>query len=287
MQKVRQVLRQIRHRYEHWRADATYRRLFRQQLWQQRRRRLESEARRLRARFYGRSARRVVLVASAVLLTGVAGYAAVRTAGDPGDGSPSADGTARPADHSPEEQRPGRAPGLPRRGILLSAAVDDVGNLEVVEQARTGEAILELSLAPPPARADSDPTPRLEDVQLSADGEPVQVPGTIEEATQVTLVWPATRIELRYTVVGATARSAPATPGRATVSLRPALSSTFGDLWVVVEVHGAEVHNLVCVDRPPEEQLCGADHGNGWLTQRLPVDSSAVVALVDLPEPGS
>lgn len=281
------ILHQVRQRYERWRAETTYRRLFRQQLWQQRRQRLQSEVRRERDKFDRRSGRPVVLVASAVLLTGVAGYAAVRSAGGPGDGPPSTEGTAQPADHSPEEQRSGRGPGLARVGIHLSAAVDDVGNLEVVEQARAAEPILELSLAPPPAQAGSDATPRLEDVQLFVDGEPVQVPATIEEATEIALARPATWIELRYLVVGATDRSAPAPTGRATVSLKPALSSTFGDLRAVVEVTGTEVHNLVCVDRPPEEQLCGVDHGDGWRTQRLPADSSAVIALVDLPDPGS
>jgi hypothetical protein len=280
---LRENLLQVRHRRARWRAYATYRRMFRQQLRQQR---LARKVRRRRDRFDGRSAWQTVLITSVAILSAVVGYAAFRAPGVSGDGRPSADGTVRSAsDDSARDGRRGGMPGLTRPGIYVSVAVTSVGDLEVVERARFGEALLEVSLAPPPALTDAGGTPRLADVQVSADGEPVPVPGTIEEAVEVALAGPATRIELRYRVVGAVARSEPATPGRATLSLRPALAATLASSRAVVEVHGAEVHNLVCVDRPRADQLCGVDRGDGWRTRRLPTASSAVVALVDLPEP--
>lgn len=283
-----QVPRRFQRRWAGWRADASYRRLFRAQVWEQRRRRLRWELRRQRHQFDGHSARLVVLVASVLLLTGVAGYAAIRPGGDTGNGTPSAEGTARTAaDQSPSDKRPRRVPGRTMPGIYLLVAFTDVGQLEVAERARTGTQFEELSLAPPPAPAGSDGTPRLVDVQVSADGQPVPVPGTIEVATKVTLAVPATSIELRYRVVGAAARSEPAPPGRATLSLRPALASTFRDGRVVVDVRGTDVHNLVCVDLRAPAQLCGVDRGDGWRTRRLPVASSAVIALVDLPDPAA
>jgi hypothetical protein len=100
--------------------------------------------------------------------------------------------------------------------------------------------------------------------------------------TVVPLTSPATRIELRYQIVGATARSKPAARGRATLSLRPALVPTLENSPAVIAVQGAKIHNLVCVDRPPKKQLCGVDRRKGWRTRRLPSAAATVIALVDL-----
>ncbi len=278
---------QVRREFQRWRADAEYRHLFREQRWGQRRQRLRWEVRRRRNQLGARSTRRAAVATAVVLLAGVVGFAAIRVAGDAGV-RPAAEGTARPAaDHSSPDDRRGRDSGAVRPGIMLSAAVDDFGVMEVAEVAHARQPLLHLSLAPPPTQAGTDGTPRLEGVQVSADGQPVSVPDTIAEPTQITLAEPATTIELRYRVVGAAARSVPAPPGRATLSLRPALASTLVGTRAVVRVNGAEVHNLVCVDRVPEERLCGIDRGDGWRTQRLPTASSAVVALVDLPDPAA
>jgi len=216
-----------------------------------------------------------------LLFSGAGGYAVLRSLGDVAIRGPAADGTARPAaDHSGSGAR---VPGLTRPGIFVSVGVTDAGGLEVSETARTGKSVVELSITPPPALEGATRLPRLEDVRVTADGRPVEMPDTVEVTTVVNLVQPATLIELRYRVVGASARGKPAGPGRATLSLRPALATTLGDSRTMIEVHGTKVHTLACVDLPPKRQRCGVNRNGGWRTPRLDTGSSAVVALVDLP----
>jgi hypothetical protein len=126
--------------------------------------------------------------------------------------------------------------------------------------------------------------PHLEDVRVTADGRTVTVPKTVEVTTVVFLDRPATVLELHYRIVDASARRQPGRPGRATLSLRPALATTLDDSRAVIEVHGTKVHTLLCVDLPAKRQLCGVERADGWRTQRLDTVSSAVVALVDLPD---
>jgi hypothetical protein len=225
---------------------------------------------------------RVAGAAVLLLFSGVGGYAVILSVGDLGDGRPSADDTARSASDHPGGAR---IPGLTRPGIFVSVAVDQAGGLQVSEHARTGKSIEELSITPPPALEGVAGLPRLEDVEVTADGRPVEdVPDTVEVTTVVVLVQPATVIELSYRVVGASARSKPATPGRATLSLRPALATTLTDSRTMIEVRGARVRTLTCVDLPPQQQRCGLAREGGWRTQRLDTASSSVLALVDLPD---
>jgi len=233
-------------------------------------------------RFDGRSVRRVAVITTVLLLGSGAGYAAIR-AGGPGSGSPTAQDTARPAaDHPPRGNSPRRVPGLTTLGVFHSVALTDGGRVEVAERARTPAPLDELSLLPPPAQDGARALPRLKDFRLYADGERVTAPTTIEVTTVIKLDRSATVFELRYRVVGAAARRKPAAPGRATLSLRPALAPSLDLVRAVVEVRGVKVHNLVCVDLRRKAQLCGTKRGDGWRTRRLPVASSAVVALVDL-----
>jgi hypothetical protein len=227
-----------------------------------------------------RPPRRLVLTTALVLIGGVAGYAVIRSAGDRGDGGPAADGTARPSAHSNEGAR---VPGLTRPGIFVSVTVTEAGALEVTEQARTGKSVTELSITPPPALGGAAQLPTLEAVRVTADGRPVEVPSPVEVTTVVNLPQPATRIELTYVVVGGSARSQGAGPGRATLSLRPALAATLGDSRTMIEVRGTKVYALTCVDLPPGRRACGTARDGGWRTPRLDTASSAVVALVDLP----
>jgi hypothetical protein len=326
-----QILRQTRQRHPRWQADATYRRLLREQVWWERRQRMRSEVSRhwterprleprrlwterprlelrrhwterprpeLRRHWTerprpephrhwtapprlawhpGRGVRRAAVVTLVLLLGGVAGHGSATT------GQPSAMGADRSANRSAGVQRP--APGLPRTGIFLSVAINDQGKLQAVERARTGTPVTELSLIPPPPPPGSRELPKLQRVRLFADGEQVSLPTTtVEVTTVVPLTDPATRFELRYQVVGAAARSKPTARGRATLSLRPALVPTLKGSSAVIAVQGAKVHNLVCVDRPREKQLCGVDRGEGWRTRPVPSASATVIALVDLPD---
>ncbi len=217
-----------------------------------------------------------------VLLAGVGGYAGLSSLSDLVGRGPSAEGTARPA--AKLTTHGARVPGLTRPGIFVSVGVTDAGGLEVSEHARTGKSVVELSITPPPGLKGARGLPRLEDVRVTADGRPVEVPKTVEVTTVVPLVQPATLIELHYRVVGGSVRNKPAAPGRTTISLRPSLATTLSDSRTMIEVHGTTVHALTCVDLPPKQQPCGVDRDDGWRTHRLDTASSAVVAVVDLPD---
>jgi len=325
---MREIRQRIQQRHARWQADATHRRLFRQQVWRQRRQQLRWELHRrwherphldlrrrweqrphldlrrrweqrphpeLRRRWQERTRRdlfegiavgRVAVFASVLLIGGVAGYAAIRSAGDAETGSPSADGTARAAaEQSPGEQTPKPLPGLNRAGVFLSVAVDDSGELEVSERARSAEPLLELSLVPPPPPDGVRGLPQLTDVEVTVDGEPVEVPSPIEVTTVVELTEPATRIDLRYQIVGAVARQKKPTSRRATLSLRPALGPMLDGSRAVVEVYGTLVRDLSCVEQRRKARACGTDLGDGWRTRPVPATSSSVVAVVRLPEP--
>jgi hypothetical protein len=190
-------------------------------------------------------------------------------------------------DASRAAQRP-RGPGLTRPGIHLSVSPLDSGDLEVVERVRVPAPVSTLPLAAPPPPPDAEgPTTRLVDLRVSADGQPVPVDGSteVEQPRELALPRPATTIDLRYRVENADAEGDAAPQGRATLSLRPATSGALGSQPVVVQVRGAVVHTLVCVDEPRERQLCGVDGAGGWHTQPLTAATSGVLALVDLPAP--
>ncbi|QBR92181.1 hypothetical protein [Nocardioides euryhalodurans] len=179
-------------------------------------------------------------------------------------------------------------PGLTTAGIHLSVAPDEFGDLEVVERIITPEPITSLPLAAPPPVPDSEgPTARLVGLQVAADDSPVPVAwsGVVDQDRVLTLPQAATHLELRYRVVDADERSTSAPPGRATLSLRPAGSRALTSAPTVVEVHGAVVHTLVCVEAPKDRRLCGVDDPEGWHTEPVTAATSNVLALVDLPTP--
>ena len=128
--------------------------------------------------------------------------------------------------------------------------------------------------------------PRLGDLQVLADGEPVDAPQEVEGETGASIAVPpmTRRLELTYSVLGAGVQRPAAPPGRTTIRLAPAARSTFPDLRVVTDVEGATVLTLVCPEAPPDRRLCGVDRGTRWLTRPMRASRAAVVALVDLPE---
>ncbi|HEX6151425.1 hypothetical protein [Nocardioides sp.] len=245
--------------------------------------RVELGRRSERAGFDGLAVGRIAAVTSVILVGSVAGYAAIRSA-DEGTGRPTAEDTVRPAaDQSPLANGPTQAPGLTMPGVFLSVAVDDSGALEASERVRASKPLGELSIVPPPAHA-GGPLPQLQDVQVSADGEPVAgVARTIEVTTVVPLSEPATRIELRYRIVGAVDRDRPSMPRQATLSLRPALGPMLERAQAVVEVYGTQVGELLCVGKQKQAQDCSVDLDEGRRTR--PIDAtSTVLAHVRLPE---
>ena len=196
-------------------------------------------------------------------------------------GPPGADPAAPP-------QGASEGPGLTRTGIHLSVSPDSLGDLDVVERIIAARPVGALSLSPPPrVPGEAGRTnARLVDVQVTADSTPVDVADDdVEQAGDVELPRPATVFELRYRVVGADLRSESAPPGRATLSLRPAAFADLASAPTVVQVQGAVVHTLVCVDLPRARQLCGVEDLEGWHTEQVAAATSRVLALVDLPGP--
>jgi len=234
------------------------------------------------------SVRRVAVAAAAALVVAGAVAAGARLADERGPDDRAGPDTDRAEQASSSQRRAGRSagPGLTRPGIHLRVSPEDTGDVEVVERIIAPVPIRVLPLAAPPAApGDDGPAARLVDLHVAADDVvvPVADPGEGGEQRQVILPGPTTTLELRYRVVDADERSATAPPGRATLSLRPAASGAFASSPTVVQVRGAVVHTLVCIDAPRERQLCGVDDRAGWHTEPVSAATSNVLALVDLP----
>ena len=240
---------------------------------------------------YGVAVGRVVAAVLVLLVGGtLAGYAVVRAVDDPETGTASVEGAVRPA-AGPSD---GAMPGITDPGVFLSVTRDDAGDLVATERVRATEPLGELSIVPPPALPDSRWLPRLDDVELTVDGEPVALPDevdTIEVTTVVPLTEPGSLVELRYRVVGVTtpADQARKQAGRqlSVISLRPALGPMLGDMKAAVEVYGARVHELTCVDRWKRRRDCGVDLDDGWRTRPMPATKSAVLVVVDRGNPAT
>ncbi len=259
---------------------------------------------------YGVAVGRVV-AAVLVLLVGAtaAGYAVFRAVDDPEHGATSVDGAVRPAAGGPDGETPRSMPGVTAPGAFLSVTRDDTGELIATERVRASAPLQELSIVPPEAPHGSRWLPRLEEVELTVDGDAVALPlgvDAIEVATVVPLSEPGSLVELRYRVVGVTTTTEPAAaqparkkPPKATpvkhrsapqlsvISLRPALGPMLEDAKAVVEVYGARVHELTCVDRPKRRRDCGVDVGDGWRTKPMPAAKSSVLVVVDRADPAA
>jgi hypothetical protein len=259
---------------------------------------------------YGVAVGRVVAAVVVLLVGGtLAGYAVFLAVNDPEEGTASVDGAVRPAAGGPDGAAPRSMPGITDPGVFLSVTRDATGELVATERVRATESLEELSIAPPPPPPGSRWLPRLEDVELTVDGDAVALPDgidAIEVATVVPLSDPGTLVELHYRVVGVITTTEPAaakparkrspktTPVRdrsapqlSVISLRPALGPMLEDANAVVEVYGARVHDLTCVDRPKRLRECGVDLGDGWRTQPMPAAKSSVLVVVDRPDPAA
>ncbi|WP_432476775.1 hypothetical protein [Nocardioides sp. GXQ0305] len=206
----------------------------------------------------------------------------------PGEAPSAEQGAVTGGQADPSASKRGGAaqgPGLSRPGIHLSVSPLGSGDLEVVERVLLPEPITVLPLSAPPGPPEAFGLPRLVDLSVSADDQDLAIAGSTEigKERELSLPRPATTIELRYRVENADAQSVTAPDGRATLAIRPAASAALDSQPAVVQVRGAVVHTLVCVDEPRERQLCGVPDGDGWHTEPVTADRSSVVALVDLP----
>lgn len=180
-------------------------------------------------------------------------------------------------------------PGLTASGVHVQAVPRNDGNLDVVERVRFLGSSTGLGLALPSmvgVRRSALPLGvRIDDLQVYADGRPVDAPrDSLTTGGRLLLPSAPLAVELRYRLVGAVIESTPSTPGRALLILPPIASDdSLSRLPVVVEVIGTNVRNLVCPGLAPSDQLCGRQTPTGWRTISLPPRVTAVLAQLDLP----
>lgn len=240
-----------------------------------------------------------VVVLAILLALGLAAFTAWRglTGGSDDPSTPKAlpSKTAPPTSSAPPDVYvPGGliGPGLTEPGVLVRAEPDAQGDVEVTERVRLIVPVTELTIAPPAAPATgagAGLAPRLASLQVTADDLVVTVPkgGVISSPLRLELPLAASTLSLRYRLLGAVERSAPAPPGRALVLMPPVSAGSLpGTLPVVVEVSGARVRNLYCPRLPVAEQLCGRAGADRWHTPVLTPKTATVLAQVDLPAPG-
>lgn len=172
-------------------------------------------------------------------------------------------------------------------GVHLTATVDELGDVTVVERLDAAWPLTRLTVSPPSPARSGAPAPRLVGLEITANGIVVPLPwqGPVNRDRELALPSPTSRIELSYRVRGAVSRSREAAPGRVIVSLRPATAPEVAEAPAVVEVVGARVHTLLCTQQPLRRQLCGIQESGGWRTLPLTGSSSQVLALIDLPDP--
>lgn len=252
----------------------------------------------------GRSnAQEIGRVAGAVLLllVGIAAVLVVVEGGGDDDEQPVAAGSAAAQPSESASEQPSEQPSAeptadsttaPQEGrdVLLQVSPQADGVLEVIERVRTGEPIGTLMVAPPPPQDTLRPV--VVELSVEVDGESITIPAPEDRKGpwEIQLPQMATEVVLRYVLDGATERSRPALDTRALLVVRPLTAESAEGMaetasTSVIEINGVVVHNLVCSDRPMDDQLCARQEGGRlWRTAAVPSVDSTVVAQVDLPQ---
>ena len=201
-------------------------------------------------------------------------------------GSPS---SASPT--APLNEHQSKRPGTARAGILLTASPLSDGSFDVAEVVLLANPISSLRLSPPDLRlADSrfaQARPVASQVQVSADDQPVMVPGgRLSERVNIALSTPAKRIELRYKLSGITLRSVPSQAGRALSGIGPIVGGVPNSLPVAIVIRGRTVLNIECPTLQASERVCVAGRPPQLhLKRELPWRSAVIVVQFDLPRP--
>ena len=208
-------------------------------------------------------------------------------------GSPSP--TTAPTSTSPTTSTNAKLPKGPGRtqpGILLVASPLPDGSFDVAEIVLLGTPTSSVRLGPPRlAQAGSRfsrAKPVASQVQVSADEQPVIVPGSrITQRVDLVLTTPARRIELRYRLSGITARSLPSRAGRALTAISPLVEGVPKNFDVAMLVRGSTVHNIACpIIRNLGKQACSTGRPPTLRVNRnLPWSGAVIVVQFDLPMP--
>jgi hypothetical protein len=206
--------------------------------------------------------------------------------------SPSPTGSPRSTHTtSPTDMRLPKGPGTTQPGILLMASPLRDGSFDVAEIVLLATPTSSVWLGPPQLTlAGSRFTkakPVASQVQMSADNQPVLVPGgRVSQRTQPALVVPAKRIELRYNLSGITIRSIPSRAGRALTAISPLVDGVSKSLPVAFMVSGSTVLNIECPVLPLRERACSAGRVPQLRVKRnLPRSSALIIVQFDLPRP--
>jgi hypothetical protein len=122
-------------------------------------------------------------------------------------------------------------------------------------------------------------------VQVSAGSQPVLVPdGRINQRTDLPLIAPAKRIELRYHLSGITVRSMPSRAGRALTAISPLLAGAPENLPVAMMVSGSTVLNIECPVLRLRDRACSIGQPpNLRVKRKLPWRNAVIVVQFDLP----
>jgi hypothetical protein len=163
------------------------------------------------------------------------------------------------------------------------------GSFEIAEIVKLSDATSSVRLSPPNLTLAGDrfakAKPVATQVQVSADNQPVLVPGgRVSRQIDIALLQPAKRIELRYTLSGITIRSIPSRAGRALTAISPLVKGEPSDLPVVAMVSGSTVLNIQCPARSLSKQACSIGRPpRVRVDGRLPWNKAVIVVQFDLP----
>jgi hypothetical protein len=192
---------------------------------------------------------------------------------------------------NPTEIKLPKGPGTTQPGILLMASPLRDGSFDVAEIVLLATPTTSIWLGPPKLTLAgsrfSKAEPVASQVQVSADKQPVMVPGgRVSQRTTLALVVPAKRIELRYNLSGITIRSIPSRAGRALTAISPLVQGVPERLPVASIVSGSTVLNIECPVLPLRERACSAGRAPQLRVKRnLPWSGALIVVQFDLPRP--
>jgi hypothetical protein len=182
-------------------------------------------------------------------------------------------------------------PGTTQPGILLMASPLRDGSFDVSEIVLLATPATSIWLGPPQLTLAgsrfSKAEPVASQVQVSADKQPVGVPGgRVSQRTQLALVVPAKRIELRYNLSGITIRSIPSRAGRALTAISPLFEGVPRSLPVALLVSGSTVLNIECPVLRLRDRACSSGRPPQLrVNSTLPWSSALIVVQFDLPRP--
>jgi hypothetical protein len=184
-----------------------------------------------------------------------------------------------------------KGPGTTQPGVLLMASPLRDGSFDIAEIVKLPYATSSVRLGPPnltlAGNRFANAKPVATQVQVSADNQPVLVPGgRVSRQIDIALLEPAKRIELRYTLSGITIRSIPSPAGRAVTAISPLVKGQPSDLPVVAIVSGSTVLNIQCPARSLSKQACSVGRPPRIRVDgKLPWNKALIVVQFDLPKP--